>query len=267
MTQPANSTMTRPMDEMLAAIHARADSMHSHRSHRRLLSGIGALGVVAAVAVALVLTAGPTANDRVTSAAQTAEQVAVYRQALGQSYGQTVIATEPAPQPVGSGWSAADPSLQASLPSQWSPLVNSALKVFEHEAESGQAVTLASVTGQESSEVAMRQGKYAGTSVQVDSLSGSVTDSQGQSWRMTALSQNPFSAGGSVAFQGACTSTVTGTSTNAFGGTNTNSVGTCTNVVVNLVGDPTRPYSATVSKWTGQSFSSTTGTVSGAPGS
>jgi hypothetical protein len=66
---------------------------------------------------------------------------------------------------------------------------------------------------------------------------------------MSATSQQPFSAGGSIMFRGGCTWTSSGTSQGTHGSAGAQR-GTCPVVLVTLVGDPTNPYSATVAQWT-----------------
>ncbi len=61
---------------------------------------------------------------------------------------------------------------------------------------------------------------------------------------MSATSQQPFSAGGSVMFRGGCSWTQ---SANGSAGEQS---GTCPVVLVTLAGDPTNPYSAGVAQWT-----------------
>lgn len=140
--------------------------------------------------------------------------------------------TQPPSIPVGAGWSAANPSTPSDIAAeydQWMPLVTSSLKVLEHVATDGRRATLASITNTESQNINPTSGKYAGSTVAILSLNG-VVSAGGQTWMMTATSQMPFTAGGSVNYVSS----------------------TGNDVLVSLVGTPSDPYSATVGKWSNQ---------------
>jgi hypothetical protein len=257
MTQSGPPTMTRPIEEMLKEIHDRAAAIQRRKVRRRVLASVSGLAIVLAVVLAVDLSATPAAHNSATPAAHKtvspsarhAAQLVLYQKVLEQTVAVSGGSTpQPPQQPVGSGWSAAKPSLPASVPSKWSPLVTSAFEVFEHETQNDQSATLSLVMAQGPSQVAMPQG-----TVEIDTLSGLVTDGQGGNWIMVATSQTPFSAGGSVIFRGDCTWTTAGTPQGGNGSANAQSLGTCTSVLVTLVGDPTNPYSAGVSKWRNQS--------------
>lgn len=245
MTYP---TSPRTIDELVVAVHRRAGDIHRNRTRKRLVTGSIGMALAAALTVGIVATEGSSGPHQKVSAAQ-GQRSAVDRQVVEQALGPTAARRQPPFAPVGAGWSVAEPSVSNTLPADWAPLVTSGLKVLEHEVGAGTSATLQSVTAQTTSQVAMDEGPYAGTAVQVDQLSGTVIDSQGTTWTMHAISQSPFSDGGSVAFQGDCTTTVTKSSVTAKGIKTTDVETTCTNVDVDLVGDPTNPYSATVSYW------------------
>jgi hypothetical protein len=249
MAQSEDSMMTRPIDEMVTTIHDRAAAIRRRRFHKRALASIGGLAVVTAIALALIVPTTPTPSQghKTATTSARAHQLAQFQRLIQLTAGgSSSPSVEPPFQPIDSGWSAAEPSLPSSLPSKWSPLVTSAFKVFEHETQNGQSATLTWVAGQNPSEV----NTPAGPTVLVYSLNGLITAEEGGSgigqggnWIMTATSTEPFSDGGSATFIGGCTWIPTAS-------TGTQRSATCTYLTVNLVGDPTNPYSATVSKWT-----------------
>ena len=137
--------------------------------------------------------------------------------------------TQPPSVPVGTGWTVAEPATASNIAATyygWMPLVTSSLKVLEHEATEGQRATLTSIIGDGSQNITPTSGKYAGSTVAILSLDGVVSAGR-QTWTMTATSQNPLSAGGSVNFV-------------SFTGHD---------VLVSLVGAPSDPYSAIVGHW------------------
>jgi hypothetical protein len=210
-----------------------------------------AMAVVCAVGFAGCIGGGhgvPTAAPQLPKTATStihAKQLARYGQ-LTQETAQESGGTQPPNQPVGSGWSVPEPSLSKSVPSEWSPLVTSALEVFEHETHKDQPAALSFVLEQNPSQVGMPQGM-----VEIETLHGLVNDGSAGSWTISATSQQPFSAGGSVMFMGGCTFTTSGISKGATGSATSQS-GTCTDLLVTLVGDPTNPYSAGVAQWSGR---------------
>jgi hypothetical protein len=249
MAQSGHSTMTRPIDEMVTEIHDRATAIRRRRSRKRALASVSGLAMVAAIALVLVLPAPPAAPPSAHKAGAPslrAEQLARYGQLI-QETAQASGGTTPQPpnQPVGLGWSAPKPSLPKAVHSEWSPLVISALEVFEHVTQTDQPPTLTVVQAQSSSQVDMPQGTVA-----IDTLAGLVSGGQAGDWTMTATSQQPFSAGGSVMFRGSCSWAIPDNSQGANGSAGAQS-GTCTNLLVTLVGDPANPYSAAIARWTG----------------
>ncbi len=208
-----------------------------------LLSVIGIV-VVTAGALAFVVS-GPSAPHKTATSSPRDAQLARYQQLIQETAQESGGPTpQPPNQPVGTGWSAPKPSLPRSIPPEWSPLVISALEVFEHETDNDRPATLTWVQSQSPVPVDMSQG-----TVEIDSLTGFVSDGQAGSWTMSATSQQPFSAGGSVMFRGGCTWTSSDTPQGAEGSAGEQS-GTCPAVLVTLVGDPTNPHSAGVAQWT-----------------
>jgi hypothetical protein len=241
----------RSADEILEEVYRRAEVLRTRRA-RHIGAAVAAAVVVAGAATGLSVGTTSHPPEHVATPVPVPAQATPAQLALDQQLDANA-GTEPQAQPVGSGWSAADPAIAPALGTQyvqWSPLVTSALKVLEHVAENGGSVTLSSIANQQSSQVAMSRGQYAGTSVSVDSLNGTVSDADGQSWSMTATSEASFTSGAAM-FRGACVWTTTGTSTSGDTQT-TQQTGKCTDVVVNLVVSPSDPYSATVSKWVGE---------------
>jgi hypothetical protein len=214
-----------------------------------LLSVMGVVvGTSGALALALAValdTPGPSAPHKTATSSPRDVQSARYQQLVQETAQESGSSTpQPPNQSVGTGWSAPTPSLPTSVPPKWSPLVISALEVFEHETHNDQPATLTMVQSQSPQQVDMAQGP-----VEIESLSAFVGDGQAGSWIMSATSQQPFSAGGSVMFRGGCTWTSSDTSQGADGSAG-EQTGTCPAVLVTLVGDPSNPYSAGVAQWT-----------------
>jgi RNA polymerase sigma factor (sigma-70 family) len=138
MVQSGYSMMTRPTGEMVTDIHHRAAALRRRKLRRRALASVGCLAVVSAGALALVASAPSAPHKTVTSSPRDA-QLARYQQLLQETAQESAGPTPQPPQePVGSGWSASKPSLPTSVPPEWSPLVISALEVFEHETRNDQ---------------------------------------------------------------------------------------------------------------------------------
>jgi hypothetical protein len=248
----ADTSSQRTNSEIIAAVYRRAEALRTRRTRQVLGTTFGALFVL--VVVLVVINIPGTSPTMGHSAIQTeiSERAVAARIVLDQQLGQA-DGVQPPQQPVGTGWTAADPIVPASLNSQysqWSPVVTSALRVLEHVTQGGKAVALGAMRGQKSSQVAIKQGTYAGQTAVIESVGGTITDSHGQSLTMIAASQAPFTAGGSAVFQGSCTWRTTGTTTGSNGSHQTEQSGTCANVVVDLISSPGNPYSATVAHWT-----------------
>ncbi len=210
-----------------------------------LLSVTGTVVVTAGALVFALVVSAPSASHKTATSSPRDAQMARYQQLLQETAQESGTSTpQPPNQPVGTGWSAPTPSLPRSVPPEWSPLVISALEVFEHETHNDQPATLTWVQAPSADQVDMAQG-----TVEIDTLTGFVSDGSAGSWTMTATSQQPFSAGGSVMFRGGCTWSSSATSQGAGGSAGEQS-GTCPAVLVTLVGDPANPYSAGVAQWT-----------------
>jgi hypothetical protein len=150
-------------------------------------------------------------------------------------------------RPVGSGWKVEQPSLEPLLTPdyrRWTPLVGSALKVFEYITQGGKAVTLGAIEGERSHEIEIEKD-HVGTTHTLLTLNGTVIDAADHRWHMTALSREPFKGGGSVKFRAP---TIWIESAAAEGSLDRRE-GTSATVQVDLFDDPSDPYSATVGMW------------------
>jgi hypothetical protein len=150
-------------------------------------------------------------------------------------------------RPVGSGWNVEQPSLTPLLTPEyrrWTPLVGSALRVFEYITQGGKAVSLGAIEGERSQEIEIEKER-ARTTHTLLTLQGTVIDAADHRWHMTALSREPFDGGGSVKFRAR---PIWFESASAQGPLDRRE-GTSATVHVELFDDPSDPYSATVGTW------------------
>jgi hypothetical protein len=153
-----------------------------------------------------------------------------------------VETSEPQQELVGSGWSVADPLvtpvLEASFP-EWSPLLHSALIIFERVTQEGRAATLSRIAYQETwPQDPEREREYW------LHLRGIVVDAVGEHWTMFARSQAPSISGGYVRFRN-----LTQNPPARVEGPQGRTIGTYKTVHVELNGRPADPYSGTVAVW------------------
>jgi hypothetical protein len=150
-------------------------------------------------------------------------------------------------RPVGSGWNVEQPSVEPLLTPEyrrWTPLVGSALRVFEYITQGGKAVTLGAIEREQSQELEIERDHVATTHTLL-TLQGTVIDAADHRWHMTALSREPFKGGGSVTFR----APPIWVESAAAQGVLDRREGTSATVHVELFDDPSDPYSATVAQW------------------
>ena len=154
-----------------------------------------------------------------------------------------------APEPVGRDWTVQDPSLPANLDadfSEWSLLVRSAVKVFEHVSQNGASVSLSEL--EEVPSTVIRSALFDRDEVQPRKLRGQIIDANAQVWRMVAaMEPDKVSHRGWVRFMGPP----------KWDDDRPPSIqeprrqGTRRGIRVYLYDDPSDPHSATVSIWDG----------------
>jgi hypothetical protein len=239
----------RSTEELVAQIHLRSSALVARRRRRRIF-GIGGLGAAAVVVVAAVAVATPTGTGTKPAVAsrQGPAQIAE-KQAAFQALGNSPVNVEPPATPIGSGWQAdvpSEPTVMTTTYSSWAALVTAALEDFEHVYFGGSSVALGSVQAQPDSSITFTRGPEGGKALSISTLTGTVSDPSGGTWRFSAAATPP-SAGGSAVLQGDCVWVTTGSSTTDTA-TAIAQTGSCKNLVINLVGTTNRD-DATVSSW------------------
>jgi hypothetical protein len=244
-TEVPESPSPRPVDEVIADIHRRADGIRARRSRRRM--AVGSTAVVAALAVGGWLglkSPSPSVAPGVTQSVESHKAQVAADQLAGVS-----VNVQPPYVPLTMNWTVKNPAVPSSLATQypdWTALVTQSLRVLEHEASGGLPATLSALSVQPAQHLTFSQGQYAGQTATINALSGMVTDDQGRTWQMTA-DMTPPATGGDVIFRGACSAwTTTGTTLQGTS-TITNQSATCQFLSVYFPTAPTSDSTASIS--------------------
>lgn len=265
MTAPLHEYRSRDAeDEMVRRVYQRSLTLKRQRAVR---VAVGSAVVVALIVggVVLGLNLGTSRGHKTSAGSSTApahlsQHVLAVNQAAVEALGVPAT-SEPAPRLAASGSGTAPaPSLPHGFSSQypaWMGLLTNGLKVFKSTLPNGGQAVVQTFQSQPDKRLTLASGPYAGQSITISEANGSVDDTNGNSWRLSAILSSSGS-GGTLALQGKC-QWQPSEPTGSTGGTS--QIGSCENLVINLP-DTSTTTGATISQWLG---SVSRVTISGSP--